>query len=73
MLLRVRLKDLFLHLSCIVVFMVTFPVVIIDSHCQSIHVLEQGGFSLLPSRNKILDLIGKPLVITMAEHTIFPI
>jgi len=34
LLLRVRLKDLFLYLSCMmVVFMVTFPVVVIDSHC----------------------------------------
>jgi len=36
----------------------------IDSHCQSIHVLEQGRFSLFPGKDRILDL--------MAEYTIPP-
>jgi len=30
---EVRLKSLFLHLSCIVAFMVSFPVAVIDGHC----------------------------------------
>jgi len=33
LLLGVRLKGLFLCLSCMVVFVVLFPVVIIDSYC----------------------------------------
>ena len=39
---------------------------------KSIHILEQGGFSLFLDRDGILDLIGKSLVIVMAEHTIPP-
>jgi len=53
-----------------VAFAVIFSVVVIDSHCQSVHVLEQGGFSLFLGRDRILDLIGKLLVIVMAEYTI---
>jgi len=55
-----------------VVFVVTFPVAVINSHCQSIHILERGGFFLFLDRDKILDLIEKPLVIVMAEYTIPP-
>ena len=33
LLLRVRLKGLFLHLPCTVALTVSFPVVVIDSHC----------------------------------------
>jgi len=53
----VRLKSLFLCLSCIITFVVIFTVVVIDRHCQSIHILEQGRFSLFSDRNRILDLI----------------
>ena len=67
------LESLFFHLPCIVVFTVTFLVVVIDSYYQSIYVLEQGGFYLFPDRDRILDLIGEPLVIAIAEHTIPPI
>jgi len=69
---RVKLKGFFLCLPCMVAFMVTFPVVVINSHCQGIHVLEQGRFSLFPGRDKVLELIGEPLVIVMAQNTIFP-
>ena len=72
MLLRVRLENLFFCLSYIVVFMITFSVAVINSHYQSIYVLKQDGFSLFPGRNKILDPIGEPLVIAIAEHTISP-
>ena len=43
------------------------------THRQSVHVLEQGGFSLFLDKDRILDLIGEPLVIIIAEHTILPI
>jgi len=46
------------------------PVVVIDSHCQSIHILEPGGFFLFLGRDRILDLIGEFLVIVIAQHTI---
>ena len=72
MLPRMRLKGFFFCLPCMVVFMVTFPVVVINSHHQSIHVLEQGGSSLFLDRDKILDLIGEHLIIAMAQHTISP-
>jgi len=55
-----------------VAFVVTFPVTVIDSYYQSIHVLEQGGFSLFMDRDRILDLIRETLVIAMAKHTIPP-
>ena len=55
-----------------IVFAVIFLVMMINSHCQSIHVLKQGGFSLFSDRDRILDLIGKSLVIVMAKHTIPP-
>ena len=51
---------------------VIFTVVVIDSYRQSIYVLEQGGFSLFLDRDRILDPIGEPLVIAIAEHTIPP-
>jgi len=54
---EVRLKSLFLYLPCIMAFAVTFPVVVINSHCQSVYILERDGFSLFPDRNRILDLI----------------
>jgi len=54
---RMRLKSLFLHLPCIVAFIVMFPVVVINSHCQSVHILKRDGFSLFLGRNRILDLI----------------
>ena len=72
LLLRVRLEGLFLCLPCMVVFTVMFPVVIINSYCQSIHVLERGGFFLFLGRDKILDLIGESLVIAVVEYTIPP-
>ena len=68
----VRLEGLFLHLPCMVAFMVSFPVAVIDSHHQGIHILERGGFSLFPGGNGILDPIGEPLVIEMAQNTIPP-
>ena len=40
LLLRIRLKSIFFCLSCMVVFVVMFLVAVIDSYCQSIHVLE---------------------------------
>ena len=52
---------------------VIFTVVVIDSYRQSIYVLEQGGFSLFLDRDRILDPIGEPLVIAIAERTIPPI
>ena len=67
---EVRLEGLFLCLPCTVVFAVSFLVVVIDSHCYSIHILEQGGFFLFLGRDRILDLIGEPLVIAMAQNTI---
>ena len=66
LLLGVRLKSLFFCLSCIVVFTVTFLVVMINSYHQSIHILEQGGFSLFPGRDRILDLIWESLVVAVA-------
>jgi len=69
----VKLKDLFFCLSGMVEFAVAFLVGVINSHHQSIHVLERGGFFLFLDRDRILDLIGEPLVIAMAEHTIPPI
>ena len=53
-----------------VAFAVTFQVVVIDSHCQSIYVLEQGRFTLFLGEDGILDLIGKSLVIVVAQNTI---
>ena len=70
MLLRVRLKGLFLHLSYMMVFAVTFPVAVINSYHQSVYVLEQGGFFLFPGKDRILDLIRELLVIVMAQNTI---
>ena len=35
-----------------------------------IYILEQGGFSLFLGGDRILDPIGEPLVITMAQNTI---
>jgi len=72
LLLGVRLKSLFLCLSYTVAFVVTFLVAVIDSHCQSIHILEQGGFFLFSDRDRILDLIWEFLVIAMAWYTIPP-
>jgi len=69
----VRLKSLFLCLSYTITFVVIFPVVVINRHCQSIHILERGGFSLFPGRNRILDLIWESLIIVMVQHTIFSI
>ena len=66
----VRLKSLFLCLPCTMVFAVMFPVMVIDSHCQSVHILEQDGFFLFPGKDRILDLIWESMVITMAQHTI---
>ena len=66
LLLGVRLKSLFLCLSCMVAFTVMFPVVVINSYCQSIYILEQGRFSLFLGRDRILNLIWKSLVIAMA-------
>ena len=53
-------------------FMVIFPVTVIDSYYQSIHILERGGFFLFPDRDRILDLIGELLMIVIAKHTISP-
>jgi len=39
---------------------------------KSIYILEQDGFSFFLGGDGILDSIGKPLVIAMAQHTIFP-
>ena len=61
-----RLKGLFLCLSCIVAFVVMFLVAVINSHCQSIHVLERGGFSFFLGKDRVLCLIGEPLVIVIA-------
>ena len=44
-----------------IVFTVIFAVAVINSHYQSIHILEQDGF---------LDLIWKILVIAVAQNTI---
>ena len=52
--------------------MVMFLVAVINSYYQSIHILEQGGFSLFPGRDMILDPIWEPLVIAIAENTISP-
>ena len=70
LLLGVRLKSLFLCLPCMVVFTVIFPVVVINSHCQSIHILEQNGFSLFSDRDMVLNPIWEFLVIEIAQHTI---
>ena len=74
MLLRVRLESLFFCLPCTVAFTGIFPVAMINSHCQSVHVLERGGFSLFPGKDRILNLIWEPLVmvIVMAQNTILP-
>ena len=72
LLLRVRLKDLFLYLLYIIVFAVIFLVAVINSYYQSVHVLEQDRFSLFLGRDRILNLTGKPLVIVMAQNTILP-
>ena len=69
---EVRLKGLFLHLSYTMAFAVIFPVAMIDSYCQNIHILKQGGFFLFLDSNRILDLIGKSLIISIAEHIISP-
>ena len=47
------------------VFAVTFPVAVINSHYQSIHILEQGGFSLFLGRDRILDPIREPMIIAI--------
>ena len=49
-----------------------FLVAVINSYCQSIYVLEQGGLFLFLDRNRILDPIREPLVIAIAEYTILP-
>ena len=69
---RMRLENLFLCLSYIVVFTVIFLVVVINSHYQSVYVLKQGEFFLFLGRDRILDPIGKSLVIVMAQNTISP-
>jgi len=45
----------------------------INSHHQSIYILEWDEFFLFLGRDRILDPIGESLVIAMAEHTILPI
>jgi len=72
LLLGIRLKNLFLCLPYMVMFAVMFLVAVIDSHCQSIYILEWGGFSLFLGRDKILDPIWESLIIAMAQHTILP-
>jgi len=72
LLLGVRLKGLFLYLPYMVAFAVIFPVAVVDSYCQNIHILKQDGFFLFLDKNRILDLIGKPLIISIAEHIISP-
>ena len=47
------------------VFVVVFPVVVIDSHYQSIHILEQGKFILFLDGDRILNPIEKTLVIAV--------
>ena len=54
------------------VFAVTFSVAVINSHYQSIYILEQDRFSLFSGRDRILNLIGELLVIAIAQHTILP-
>ena len=73
MLLRVRLKNLFLYLPCIVAFVVIFPVVVINSYHLSIYILEQDEFFLFLDGDVILDPIEEPLVVIIAQHTISPI
>ena len=62
---KVRLKSLLFYLPGTVTFAVMFPVAIINSYCQSIHILKQGGFSLFPDRDRILNLIRKTLIIVV--------
>ena len=69
----VRLKSLFFRLPSIIAFAVTFLVVVINSHCQSVHILEWGRFSLFPGRDRILNLIGEPMVVVVVQNTIPPI
>jgi len=66
LLLKVRLKSLLFYLPGTVTFAVMFPVAIINSYCQNIHILKQGGFSLFPDRDRILNLIRKTLIIVVA-------
>jgi len=67
---EVRLESLFFYLPSMMVFAVIFPVVMINSYCQSIHILKQGGFFLFSGRDGILNLIGETLVIAVAKNTI---
>jgi len=53
-------------------FVVAFLIAMINGYCQSIHILEQGRFSLFLGGNRILDPIGKTLVIIVAQNTIPP-
>ena len=43
---------------------------VINFHRQNIHVLKWDEFSLFLGKDRVLDPIGEPLVIVIAEHTI---
>jgi len=70
LLLEMRLESLFFCLPYTVVFIVTFPVVVINSYCQSIYVLKQGRFTLFLGGDRILDPVWKILVIVVVQNTI---
>jgi len=61
----VRLENLLFHLSCTVVFVITFPIAMINGNHQSIHILEQDRFTWFLDEDGILDLIRKSLVIVV--------
>ena len=53
LLLEVRLESFFFHLPSMVVFVVMFSVIMINGHHQNVYILEQGGFSLFLSGDRI--------------------
>ena len=53
LLLEVRLESFFFHLPSMVAFVVIFSVIMINGHHQSVYILEQGGFSLFLSGDRI--------------------
>ena len=58
---EVRLKSLFFYLLYTIILTVTLLVVVINSYCLGIYILEQDW---------ILNLIGKTLVVVVTQNTL---
>jgi len=54
------------HIPETILFVVSFPVAIVEGDCQLIHGLEEVGFALFLVCYRILEAIWQPLVETMA-------